>query len=119
MRLADDDDDFDEDNIPGFSHPTLAQSSQNSDKGKARAHEPEQLAPPSGTTQSGGTGLSGNIGSSTNAQRAASRQTVGGLQVETRFLLIWWNYNSCPDFIIDILAQTLWTSLSQLPLCVL
>ncbi|KAF9443757.1 Yip1-domain-containing protein [Macrolepiota fuliginosa MF-IS2] len=82
---ADDDDDFDEDNIPGFSHPTLAQTNQNADKGKARAREPEQLAPPSGNIQSGSAGLSGNIGSaSPNTQHASSRQTVGGLRVETR-----------------------------------
>ncbi|KAF5359763.1 hypothetical protein D9756_003247 [Leucocoprinus leucothites] len=83
---ADDDDDFDEDNLPGFSHPTLAQSPQIPDKGKTRAREPEQLAPPSGTMQSSSPVLSGNIGSSSsNAQRAPSRQTVGGLRVETRY----------------------------------
>jgi len=84
-RLSDDEDDFDEDDVPGFSHPTLAQTNQHADKGKARAREPEQLAPPSGNIQSGSAGLSGNIGSSSpNTQYASSRQTVGGLRVETR-----------------------------------
>jgi len=82
---ADDDDDFDEDNMPGFSHPTPAQSPQNAGKGKARARESDRLAPPGETTQSSGAGLSGNIGSSSNSQRPPSRQTVGGLRVETRY----------------------------------
>lgn len=55
---------------------------QNADKGKAKAREPEQLAPPNGNFQSGSTGLSGNIGSAN--PNAPSRDTVGGLRVETR-----------------------------------
>jgi len=43
----DNDEDFDEDNMPGFSHPSLAAQSPLPDKGKGRA-PPEQLAPPSG-----------------------------------------------------------------------
>ncbi|EKM78612.1 hypothetical protein AGABI1DRAFT_114230 [Agaricus bisporus var. burnettii JB137-S8] len=82
---ADDDDDFDEDNIPGFSHPMLAHSPKTPDKGKTKAREPEQLAPPGGTSLSGTPELSGNIGSSANGTRSGSRQTVGGLRVETRY----------------------------------
>lgn len=85
-RFLDDDDDFDEDNIPGFSHPMLAHSPKTPDKGKTKAREPEQLAPPGGTTLSGTPELSGNIGSSANGTRSGSRQTVGGLRVETRFV---------------------------------
>ncbi|KAF8150679.1 hypothetical protein B0H34DRAFT_666210 [Crassisporium funariophilum] len=84
---ADDDDDLNDDDIPGFSHPGLAQSPVG-DKGKGRARmEPEQLAPPS--TSNGrptSPALSGNIGSSAQGtQRAATRQMVGGVQVETRY----------------------------------
>ena len=76
---ADDDDDYDEENMPGFTNPVLA--SPVADKGKTRAHEPEQLAPPS---SSGPSGLSGNIGSSSNTAPQATRSTVGGVRVETR-----------------------------------
>jgi protein YIPF6 len=83
----DNDEDFDEDNIPGFSHPTLAAQSPLPGKGKGRA-PPEQLAPPSGA---GGRpqspNVSGNIGS-TNANGnvgAGTRRTIGGVQVETRY----------------------------------
>ncbi|ETW83166.1 hypothetical protein HETIRDRAFT_417152 [Heterobasidion irregulare TC 32-1] len=73
---ADDDDDLDEDSIPGYSHPDPI--SPLPDKGKARA--PEQLASPSSLPT-----ISGNIGSSSGAPRQPStRQTVGGLRVETR-----------------------------------
>ncbi|KAL1949530.1 hypothetical protein VTO73DRAFT_8411 [Trametes versicolor] len=82
-----DDDDLDEENIPGFTHPGLAPSplSPNPvDKGKARA--PEQLASPSG---SGGANLSGNIGAPINGSasggQASNRRTVGGVQVESRY----------------------------------
>jgi hypothetical protein len=85
---ADNDDEFDEDNIPGFSHPSLAAQSPLPDKGKGRA-QPEQLAPPSsagGRPQS--PNVSGNIGSS-NANGGAggkgARRTFGGVQVETRY----------------------------------
>lgn len=59
------------------------------DKGKGRApYTPDQLAPPSATVNGGTSSsphLSGNIGSSTqSASRPANRQTVGGMQVETR-----------------------------------
>ncbi|KAF5381964.1 hypothetical protein D9615_004415 [Tricholomella constricta] len=79
---ADDDDDLDEDDIPGFTHPGLASPT---DKGKARAREPEQLAPPSSAARGTSSVLSGNIGSSVNGATRPSRQTVGGLQVETRY----------------------------------
>ena len=76
---ADDDDDYDEENMPGFTNPALA--SPVADKGKTRAYVPEQLAPPS---SSGPSGLSGNIGSSSNTAPQATRSTVGGVRVETR-----------------------------------
>ncbi|KAJ7455370.1 hypothetical protein B0H11DRAFT_2067818 [Mycena galericulata] len=79
---ADDDDDLDEDSIPGFSHPTIPQSPAPTSKGKGRAREPEQLAPPSSGNGNASPSLSGNIGS--GAPRAV-RSTVGGVQVERRY----------------------------------
>ncbi|KAI0833533.1 Yip1-domain-containing protein [Trametes gibbosa] len=82
-----DDDDLDEDSIPGFTHPGLVPSPHTpntADKGKARA--PEQLAPPSA---SGGASVSGNIGTPVNGPpgggQRPNRRTVGGVQVETRY----------------------------------
>lgn len=82
---VDDDEDLNDDDIPGFSHPALATATI-PDKGKSRAQpEPEQLAPPSSRP---GPAVSGNIGSSSRAtSRPANRQTVGGMQVETRCVL--------------------------------
>ncbi|KAG6851126.1 hypothetical protein H0H93_001006 [Arthromyces matolae] len=77
---ADDDDDLNDDDIPGFTHPGLTTPV---DKGKGRAREPEQLAPPS--NENGDAGLSGNIGSSATGAARPSRQTVGGVRVETRY----------------------------------
>jgi len=79
---ADDDDDFDESAIPGFSHPSLSSNphSPTPDKGKSRAHE--QLAQPSTLASSGP--LSGNIGTSSNSGAPNARRTVGGVQVESR-----------------------------------
>ncbi|KAF9468008.1 hypothetical protein BDZ94DRAFT_1246937 [Collybia nuda] len=80
---ADDDDDLDEDNIPGFSHPTLTEPQ---DKGKARARELDQLAPPSNEPSASSPVLSGNIGSSVNGgPPRPARQMLGGIQVETRY----------------------------------
>jgi len=79
---ADDDDDLDEDSIPGFSHPTIPYSPGPGTKGKGRAREPEQLAPPSSGNGRAGPSLSGNIGS--DPARPA-RSTVGGIQVERRY----------------------------------
>ncbi|KAF8656232.1 hypothetical protein AX16_002668 [Volvariella volvacea WC 439] len=81
---ADDDDDFDEDNIPGFSHPAMSQHPQPVDKGKGRAQESNQLAPPAGSSSSSSAPLSGNIGSSPSGAARPARQTFGGVQVETR-----------------------------------
>ncbi|TEB25179.1 Yip1-domain-containing protein, partial [Coprinellus micaceus] len=85
---ADDDDDLDDDNIPGFTHPALAQAPKTPlDKGKSAArYEPEQLAAPTGNLRGeGSSNLSGNIGSSSQGpQRGPNRQTLGGVQVETR-----------------------------------
>jgi len=82
---ADDDDDLDEDDIPGFSHPTIAQSPLSANKGKTRAREPEQLAPPSSENGRASPSLSGNIGSGPAGGSRSARQTVGGMQVETRY----------------------------------
>ena len=89
--VVDDDDDLNDDDIPGFSHPALATATI-PDKGKSRAQpEPEQLAPPSSRP---GPAVSGNIGSSSRAtSRPANRQTVGGMQVETRCVLIVYEKN--------------------------
>ncbi|KAI0787606.1 Yip1-domain-containing protein [Fomes fomentarius] len=77
-----DDDDLDEESIPGFTHPGLVSNPQspNPDKGKARASE--QLAPPSGSAS-----VSGNIGTAVNGStpQQANRRTVGGVRVETRY----------------------------------
>ena len=83
--VVDDDDDLNDDDIPGFSHPALATATV-LDKGKSRAQpEPEQLAPPSSRM---GPAVSGNIGSSSQTtSRPANRQTVGGMQIETRCIL--------------------------------
>ncbi|KAF7336700.1 Protein YIP [Mycena venus] len=50
-------------------------------KGKGRAREPEQLAPPSSGNGSASPSLSGNIGSGPSRP---TRSTVGGVQVERR-----------------------------------
>jgi hypothetical protein len=71
----DDDDDLDEQDIPGFSAPSPAV-----DKGKSR--EPEQLAKPSAPPTSN-QNVSGNIGSNGSSSNS-NRQTVGGIRVETR-----------------------------------
>ncbi|KAK0469679.1 uncharacterized protein EV420DRAFT_56344 [Desarmillaria tabescens] len=83
---ADEDDDLDEESIPGFTHPSM-QSPQTSDKGKGRAREPDQLAAPSNNGRISSPVLSGNIGSSANggAPRSGARQTIGGIRVETRY----------------------------------
>ncbi|KAF8843750.1 Yip1-domain-containing protein [Paxillus ammoniavirescens] len=74
---ADEDDDLDEQDIPGFTAPGLAPPVL--DKGKSCA--PEQLGQPGGTTAPG---VSGNIGRS-NGPSNPPRQTVGGIRVETRY----------------------------------
>ena len=84
--VDDDDDDLDEESIPGFSHPGLSQSPV-ADKGKSRAtFISDQLAP---ATSSNGRpqpspGVSGNIGSSLQGTRTTNRQMLGGVQIETR-----------------------------------
>ena len=82
IRLPDDDD-LDEESIPGFTQPGLVPSPHSPvpDKGKARA--PEQLAPPSGSGS-----ISGNIGTPVNGSASQSnRRTVGGVRVETRYVV--------------------------------
>lgn len=81
---ADDDDDLDEENIPGFSHPTMNTTPLTGgfDKGKTRA--PEQLATPTGASNFPRTPVSGNIGSVPNGTPKSNRRMVGGVQVETR-----------------------------------
>jgi hypothetical protein len=78
---ADDDDDLDEESIPGFSHPSLGtgNSTPAPDKGKSRAQD--QLAPPSSNGPA--TAVSGNIGSSSGSR--PTRHMIGGVQVETRY----------------------------------
>jgi len=80
---ADDDDELDDEDIPGFSHPGL--SSPAYDKGKTRVREADQLASPSRLPTS--PVLSGRIGSTTNGgvSGGPTISTVGGMRVETRF----------------------------------
>ncbi|KAJ7593302.1 hypothetical protein C8J56DRAFT_823409, partial [Mycena floridula] len=83
---ADDDDDLDDDDIPGYSQPSMASPRpQPIDKGKSRAREPEQLAAPSSQNGRASAGISGNIGSGSSNPARPARQTVGGIQVESRF----------------------------------
>ncbi|KAF9223758.1 Yip1-domain-containing protein, partial [Gyrodon lividus] len=74
---SDEDEDLDEQHIPGFTVPSLASPAL--DKGKSRASE--QLGQPSDNVAPG---ISGNIGSSDGPSKP-SRQTVGGIRVETRY----------------------------------
>lgn len=84
-NCADDDDDLDEDAIPGFSHPGMVATPRSAvpDKGKGRATA-EQLASPAGGSEFPRTPLSGNIGSASNGGPPSARRVVGGVQVETR-----------------------------------
>ena len=87
----DDDDDLDEENIPGFSHPALSpQHPPVVDKGKGRAtYTPEQLAPPATSNDRPTTPVvSGNIGSSSQNAPRGNRQMLGGVQVETRYFIL-------------------------------
>ncbi|KAG1744101.1 Yip1-domain-containing protein [Suillus paluster] len=77
IEADEDDDDLDEQDIPGFSAPSPVV-----DKGKSR--EPEQLARPS-ETPSPNPNVSGNIGSNGAPSSSSNRQTVGGIRVETRY----------------------------------
>ncbi|KAG2741238.1 Yip1-domain-containing protein [Suillus brevipes Sb2] len=76
IEADDDDDDLDEQDIPGFSAPSPVV-----DKGKLR--EPEQLVKPSAASTSN-QNVSGNIGSN-GSSSSPNRQTVGGIRVETRY----------------------------------
>lgn len=80
--FPDDDDDLDEEHLPGFSLGPPPP-----DKGKGRAHVPEQLAPPSNNAGRSSPVLSGRIGGPANGA-PPTRQTVGGVQVETRCVLV-------------------------------
>ncbi|KAI0091253.1 Yip1-domain-containing protein [Irpex rosettiformis] len=84
---ADDDDDLDEEAIPGFAHPTIGSDTPQSavfDKGKGRATE--QLATPTSAAGPARTPtLSGNIGSMPSGVPSSARRTIGGVQVENRF----------------------------------
>lgn len=77
---TDDDDDLDEEDIPAFAPQGIVPGPV--DKGKARAPDP----PPASTANiSPGPPVLGNI-ASPNAPNKPSRQTVGGLRVETRYV---------------------------------
>lgn len=82
VRIDDSDDDLNEEDIIGFTMPSPAP-----DKGKGRVRELEQLATPSDNGGMSSPQLSGNIGSATAAPTRPARQTVGGMQVETRCVL--------------------------------
>jgi protein YIPF6 len=89
-----DDDEFDESSMPAFSGAALpvadASPVSNSKKGKVRA---EAMPIPSSSGAGGSAGLSGKIGSVPLGVKPALRQTVGGVQVETRFVR-WWRSTS-------------------------
>jgi hypothetical protein len=74
-KAPDDDDELDEENLPGFSTgpPPM-------DKGKGCAHAHEQLAPPSNNAGMSSPILSGNIGGLT-----------GGASLPTRLVSSSWN----------------------------
>ncbi|TFY57350.1 hypothetical protein EVJ58_g7069 [Rhodofomes roseus] len=74
---ADNDDDLDDEAIPGFTHPSIG-SPVSAGKGKARDEQP---APASAYPHSP---VSGTIGSSSNGNARPARNTVGGVQVEMR-----------------------------------
>ena len=83
-----DDEDLDEQDIPGFTAPGL--HSPVIDKGKSRAPDPV------GQTNGAGApaqGISGNINSS-NVPHKPARQTVGGVRVETRYVSFVWSGHS-------------------------
>ncbi|KAI9567408.1 hypothetical protein HD554DRAFT_999546 [Boletus coccyginus] len=76
---AEDEDDLNEQDIPGFTAPGLP--SPVIDKGKSRAPDPIGQA---SSTSASAQAVSGNI-SSSNAPHKPARQTVGGIRVETRY----------------------------------
>lgn len=82
--LDEDDDDLNEQDIPGFTAPGLP--SPATDKGKARTLDPVGQTSRAGAPSQG---VSGNIGSS-NAPQKPARQTVGGIRVETRYVFLIW-----------------------------
>ncbi|KAN0092970.1 hypothetical protein V8E55_003754 [Tylopilus felleus] len=79
IEADEDDDDLNEQDIPGFTAPGLP--SPATDKGKARTLDPVGQTSRAGAPSQG---VSGNIGSS-NAPQKPARQTVGGIRVETRY----------------------------------
>ncbi|TCD61603.1 hypothetical protein EIP91_008168 [Steccherinum ochraceum] len=82
---ADDDDDFDEENIPGFAHPAMDPSPRSATLDKGKGREPERLATPTGEASFPRTPVSGNIGSAPNGLPKPNRTTIGGVRVETRY----------------------------------
>jgi hypothetical protein len=101
-KKVDDDDDLDEESIPGFSHPEIAQTPRLPDKGKGRAQEHNQP----GSSANVGTvnaSLAGNIGGSQNSGPRTTTQTIGGVRVETRYA-----------HLIAYVPRTLMEHLSQL-----
>ncbi|KIL58752.1 hypothetical protein M378DRAFT_132180 [Amanita muscaria Koide BX008] len=84
IQADDDDDDLDEENIPAFSHPALAQSPRIQEKGKGRATEPDN-AGSSARNGGGSTALSGNIGSFPSSGPRTITRTVAGVRMETRY----------------------------------
>ncbi|TFK75189.1 Yip1-domain-containing protein [Pluteus cervinus] len=107
---GDDDDEFDEEHIPGFSHPAVAQSPLPKDKGKTRAREPEQLAPPTGNIGSSSSNVSGNFGSLPGRSAGPTRQTVGGVRVETRFTGV----DTLDEPVSATIARDLWSIYTKL-----
>ena len=112
--MTDDDDDFDEESIPGFSHPEVAQTPRLPDKGKGRASEHDQPVLPSAIGGTTNAALAGNIGSSQNSGPRTTTQTIGGVRVETRYAYqMTYLFGTQIKLESVIPVWTRWTSLSQ------
>lgn len=83
----DSDDDIDEDALPAFEGASLSAEA----KGKGRAFDTSTSVPGSGPSSGpAAPTLSGTIGSNANANapKQNTRRTVGGVQVETRYVIL-------------------------------
>ena len=95
-KIQDDEDDLDEESIPGFSHPEVVQTPHLPDKGKGRASGHDQPAFSSTNVGTTSASLAGNIGSSQDSGPRTTTQTIGGVRVETRYahhIICIWNLN--------------------------
>lgn len=84
VTSADDEDDLDEEAIPGFTHPGMGTSPRSPAPDKGKGRETDKLSTPVGATEFPRTPLSGNIGTAPSGGPLPARRMVGGVQVETR-----------------------------------